>query len=358
MTRKKRILVSPLNWGLGHATRCIPIIRELLHQNVEVIVAAEGRPKALLAEEFPFIQFISLPGYNITYPKDDKMTKHMLKSLPVIFGGIIKEHQSLNKVIDELEIDGIISDNRYGLYTKKVKTVVITHQLAIQAPSFKKTVNVLSHWFIKRFDQCWIPDYPDSLLGMGLSTSNVNLNNHKYIGPLSRFQDQFNDKETNDLLVVISGPEPQRTIFEKNVFKELEKTQLKVTVVLGKTEESKSSINNNITVHSHLNAHDMEKAFQSSKLILARSGYSTLMDLERLNKRAILVPTPGQPEQEYLAEQLHQKKMFYSTTQDNLELERAIVISSKEFTGYVDKKVEYKDELRKAVIGFIESIDG
>ena len=147
MNTKKRILVAPLDWGIGHATRCIPIIKALIAHQFEVVIAADSRPLHLLTTEFPNLEMIRFSGYDIKYPKFLPMSISMLLQSPKILLALKKEHQLLEKIIEDYAIDGVISDNRYGLYDKKVPTVFITHQLQIQSPYLKNFIRRINYYF-------------------------------------------------------------------------------------------------------------------------------------------------------------------------------------------------------------------
>jgi hypothetical protein len=159
MQQPQRILICPLDWGLGHATRCIPVIRAFLGQNAEVLIAADGRAYELLQQEFPELQFIRLKGYEIRYPSSGSMAASMLLSIPKILSGIKREHRELEKIIAEHKIDTVVSDNRYGCWNKQVKSIFITHQLMLKSPFGEGLLHriILSH--IKKYDECWIPDH-------------------------------------------------------------------------------------------------------------------------------------------------------------------------------------------------------
>ncbi|MBA3704822.1 MAG: glycosyltransferase, partial [Bacteroidetes bacterium] len=334
MFSKKRILICPLDWGLGHATRCIPIIRLLLQKNAEVIIAAEGRPMELLKKEFPDLGFICLKGYGINYPDKGSMVLKMLFSIPKIFFGIYKEHIAIKKIIQEKNIDIIISDNRFGLWDKKIKSVFITHQIMIKAPVGEALLRRINLYFINKYDECWVPDFAgENNLSGDLSHKYSLPENTFFIGAISRFNviaspafssracgktiSPFNDKKY-DIMTIISGPEPQRSIFEKLILEQLKQSNLKALVILGKTElEQKNETFGNIEIVSYLKAEEMQNAILDTKIIIARSGYSTIMDLATLGKKAIFIPTPGQTEQEYLAEYLMKKNITYCISQDH-----------------------------------------
>jgi uncharacterized protein (TIGR00661 family) len=348
MQKQKRILICPLDWGLGHATRCIPIIRLLLQKNAEVIIAADGRPLALLQQEFPQLQFIVFRGYSISYPDSGSMAFKMLLAAPKILKGIKEEHLALQKIIEAKKIDIVISDNRYGCWSKKARSIFITHQLMIKSPFAEKLLHKKVLRYVANYDECWVPDLEG---GNNLSGDLA----HKYplpanaffIGPLSRFTFSDPAKPEYDVMAIISGPEPQRTIFEQLLRKQIQESNLKYLLVLG-TPEVENSIreDKNVKSISHLNTSDMEQCILKSKIIVARSGYSTIMDLAVLGKKAVFVPTPGQTEQEYLAESLSNRGIAYSQNQSDFDLQKALT-ASEQFSGF--DKMDLGVELEKRI---------
>jgi len=329
VARQPRILVSPLNWGLGHASRCVPIIRELLKQGVDVVIGAEEHPKALLNQEFPSLEAIEFPGYQITYPSGGNMAVHMLKIMPKILNGIKKEHAFLMEVVKEYGIDGIISDNRFGLYHDQIPSVFITHQVMIKSPYGEALIQKLNGRFMNKYTTVWIPDFEgEENLSGDLAHQYSTPPHAQYIGPLSRFEQLSEpDNYTYDVLAVISGPEPQRTLFQHILQTELEMANVKALMVLGKADTPIEQEIEGITIRNHLNAEELNQAFQQSKIVIARSGYSTLMDLAATGKRAILIPTPGQTEQEYLADLHLNAKRYFSIDQDRFDLDEALTFS-------------------------------
>ena len=336
MKTKKRILVAPLDWGIGHATRCIPIIKELINNNFDVIIAADGRPMHLLINEFPKLEIIRFSGYNITYPKHLTMSISMLLQIPKILWNIQKENTLLNEIIKDYKIDGVISDNRFGLYTKKVPCVFITHQLSIQSPYFTKNIQKFNYNYINRFDACWIMDDKEINLAGKLSKTEKLPKNPIYIGNQSRFEYK-KVKKKYDFLAIVSGPEPQRSILEKGLIKALKKREEKSLIVLGKPELNNTMEIGNLTIQSHLNAKDLNSVMLQSELIICRPGYSTIMDLAKLKKRAFFIPTPGQTEQEYLAKIYLNKKICYYQNQQQFDFEKGIMESKKK-SGFKNMK--------------------
>ena len=323
MNSKKRILIAPLDWGLGHASRCVPIAKTLEKEGYEVVFATSGRPLELLIQEFPKNDFIKLEGYNISYPKNGQMALSMLSQLFKIWKGIQLEHKQLQQIIDDYNIDGVISDNRYGLYSKKVTCVFVTHQLKIQSPIFSESLQKINFKYISKFDECWVPDSNTHSLSGQLSKAYNSPFKCRYIGALSRFE-KLEKTEDLDILAIVSGPEPQRSIFEELLKKQLIASKLKALLVLGKTEENKEEDIENLKVISHLNAKSLNQQMVNANVVISRSGYSTVMDIAKLHKKAIFVPTPGQTEQLYLAKYFYDKNRAFAMHQKELDIQHAL----------------------------------
>ena len=342
MNRNPNILICPLDWGIGHATRCVPIIDELLKQGANVIIGADKRPLAFLKNEYPKLKTIVFPGYDFSYPENGNMVVKMGLQTPKILAGIRKEHKLLDKIITKHEIDAVISDNRFGLWSKRIPSVFMTHQLKVKMPgknNFGENLLFrLNKWFIKEYDECWVPDFEgEHNLSGELSHFQNKISSLFFIDPLSRFSKMKKEKVSkefqNDILVVLSGPEPQRTILENKLIVELIKLNLKCIVVGGKTElHEQKQISENIEFYSHLNSKDLFQLFYNSEYIISRPGYSSIMDLTALGKKAIFIPTPGQTEQEYLANRFHKMKVHYRIEQDKIDLVKALD-EIKGFTG-------------------------
>lgn len=359
MRQKKRILVCPLDWGLGHATRCIPIIRLLLQKNQHVLIAGSGRSFLLLKHEFPTLEFIDLPGYDIRYSKS-ALAIRMFFSIPKILKGIKQEHELLQEIIQQKKIDIVISDNRFGLWSTKVKTVFITHQLMIKSPLGEYVLHRINLNYIKKFNTCWIPDFEgETNLSGDLTHFYPTPENAVFIGPLSRFYNEKSSllcqplKKSYDVMVIISGPEPQRSIFEEIILKQASSIPLNFLIVRGITEQTfRLERIENIDVIPHLNTADMKAAIQSASVVVARSGYSTLMDLAVLGRKVILIPTPGQTEQEYLAAFYQKKKLAYVESQSGFNLKRAL----EKIKDYEDLSQEFGDGLQTKLNAVIEVI--
>ncbi len=350
----KRILVAPLDWGLGHAARCIPLIRYLSEKNCEVILGGEGRAGELLKKEFPSLEFINMPGYYISYPGNGSMALKMALQVPKILKGIRREHAQLQALVEKESIDGVISDNRFGLWSTKVPCVFITHQLMVKSAFGERFIHRLNKQYISKFTACWVPDVAHGLSG-DLSNKFPLPANAKRIGLLSRFERTSVPAEyRNDILVILSGPEPQRSLFEKIILAELEKTDVQALVVQGITEkQERKKISDHIEMVSHLTSAGLEKEIVRSKMIVSRPGYSTVMDLAVLGRKAIFVPTPGQTEQEYLAKELQKKKIACSAAQDAFDLKDALE-RSQNYSGFTGNYS--RQQFREPVDEFILSL--
>lgn len=323
MNTKKRILVAPLDWGIGHATRCIPIIKALMAHKFEVIIAADSRPLHLLTTEFPDLEVIRFGGYNIKYSTYLPMSLNMIFQIPKILLGIKKEHKTVEQIIEDYKIDGVISDNRFGLSTKKVPCVFVTHQLQIQSPIFTDAIQNFNYQYINKYNACWVIDDEKINLAGELSKPRILPSNTTYIGMQSRFE-KWEEEKKYDFLAIVSGPEPQRTILEKGLVKALQNREERSLIVLGKPEEKRNDQIGNLSIRSHLKGKDLNTAILQSDLIICRPGYSTIMDLAKLEKKAFFIPTPGQTEQEYLAKNFMQEKICFAQKQSKFDLEKAI----------------------------------
>ena len=326
---RKKILVAPLDWGLGHATRCIPVIRGLLDAGHEVLLAASGQTEILLRAEFPQLQFIYLPGYGLRYSSFFPAWLKVVVQLPKIFFRMRSEHRWLKKIIRLYAVDVVISDSRFGLWNRDVCSVYITHQVMIRCPGwleiFEPLLYQLHRRVIKKYNYCWIPDYegPVNLSG-DLAHKYPLPENARFVGPLSRFLfKEAVQKTAYEICTVISGPEPSRSEFERLIMTAMKSFPGKTVVVLGKPGEERDEWSGNMRIISHLPAAELEKIIAASAFVICRSGYSGVMDLAAMKKDALLIPTPGQTEQEYIAAHLTSAKIFLSVGQSAFRFEDA-----------------------------------
>ncbi len=321
---KKNILIAPLNWGLGHATRCIPIINALEENGYNPIIASDGIALEMLKKEFPHLQALTLSSYDIEYAKNGAFFKlKLIWNCPKMIRAIINEKKTVKNWIEKYNIDGIISDNRLGVFSKKIPSVFITHQLNVLTGNTTWITSKLHQNVIKKFTECWVPDMagtPNLTGNLGhLTNTNLNL---KYIGPLSRLRKKVVEKKY-DLMVMISGPEPQRGILEDILNAEVLGFDGQVIFIKGKIEpQQKKEIVGNVTYYNYMNSPALEQAFNESEIVLCRSGYTTIMDLAQLGKKAFFIPTPGQYEQEYLAKKLKQSGLVPYSKQDKFRIQK------------------------------------
>ncbi len=331
--------MAPLGWGLGHATRCIPLIRELHRQGAIVVLASDGDALALLRQTFPDLHSFELPGYNVKY-KAQSMTWNMAWQLPKIIRAIWLEHRLLRHLVKSQGIDGIISDNRFGCFASKKRSIFLTHQVNIQVPFFlaNRAVNYLNHLIVKQFDECWIPDVASikNLSGELSHPIKPRLRaKAKYIGALSQLEKSNAATKRYDAIVVLSGPEPQRTRLEKAIIEQAEHLEGQMLIVQGRPgqqREASALISKNIEIVASMTGEQLQQAILKSSVFIGRSGYSTVMDLARLGKPALLIPTPGQTEQEYLAAKFLRENVFYTQKQNALNLGVGI-LEAKKLTG-------------------------
>ena len=348
----KKILVCPLDWGLGHATRCIPVIWELQKKGAEIIIASSGEALQLLRQEFPEHEFFELPSYRPFYPATKSMPIEMLTQLPKFMRVIKEEHVVTEKIVCEQKIDLIISDNRYGCWSRLAKSVFITHQLKILMPRgmgwASSVINFVNRRRIQKFDNVWIPDQPGS--GMTAPFISNQIPNQSYIGWLSRFKVRNGIEQKYEIIALVSGPEPQRTIFKEILLAQLKESNLKSLLVAGEPGKLYNNREGCVEIVNHLPLQELEQAILSSRIVISRSGYSTVMDLIALGKKAVFIPTPQQPEQIFFARYFKENHIAFSENQNEFSVSHAL----KKSDGYKGFK-QYKMDNRY-LVNAIESI--
>lgn len=336
----KKVLVAPLDWGLGHATRCIPIIHELLARSCEVYLAGSGDSLALLKVEFPKLIAYHLPAYRPEYSESPRLFLKLLSQLPKFARVIRKEHGIVSRLVEEKNIDVVISDNRYGCWLASGASVFITHQVHIQLPQGYRWLAPLLQkvhaYMIRKFTECWIPDVSGESNLTGALGNTAGLNGQiamRYIGPLSRFRREAlqSTMKKYDVVCLFSGPEPQRSRLEELVVAQIRESGLSYLVVRGLISTSGAGA----IEHSEnfLSTEPLQTVLGQSDYVIARSGYSTIMDLAKLGKKVIFIPTPGQTEQEYLANRLKEMKIAFSMKQSAFDL-KAAWKASRDYTGF------------------------
>ena len=344
-TSNKTILIAPLNWGLGHATRCIPIIKALQENDFIPIIASDGIALELLRKEFPYVKTLKLPSYQIEYAKNGKNFKwKLLQNFPKMMQAVLNEKKIIKKWVKKHDIDGIISDNRLGVFSKKVPSVFITHQLNVMTGNTTWITSKLHQHIIKKYLECWVPDVEGT---RNLSGKLGHIENPdfelKYIGPLSRMQKKEIPK-VYDLMIILSGPEPQRGLLEDKLKKEVLHFGGNIIFIKGVIEkEQKKEQIENVVYYNFMNTRQLEQTFNESEIVLCRSGYTTIMDLAKLEKKAFFIPTPGQYEQEYLAEKLQKDGMAPYAKQDDFKMRNIFEIEDYKGLSFMENNVDWKE---------------
>ncbi len=352
MQQKAHILLAPLDWGLGHAARCIPIIEALLLKNVNITVAVNGAAAQLIKNSCPQVKIeTNIPNYNISYSKNGFFTKiKLLTQLPKIKKAIKAENTWLKQYCTQHKVDIIISDNRYGFFNTNIFSVFITHQLQPITPLGNWANTYLQKYlyhFIHNFNQCWVYDNlgHNALAGQLSKTDLPNIPT-RYIGTHSRLN-VLNIPKLYDVAIILSGPEPQRSILEHKLLAQAKHLTLSVCLVRGIS--NKESLNNE-GIKKTYNLADTEtinKIVNSSRFIICRSGYSSAMDYLSIGAQCIFIPTPGQTEQLYLAKYLSEKKWAITTTQNNVDLQN--IIEKAKIFEFKNTEIGNKLALQKAV---------
>lgn len=332
MKTNKTVLIAPLDWGLGHVTRCIPIAEHFNVLGYDVVFAVSGNGVHFLNNGYSKFKIIQIEGYNITYSGSKSASISLIKQIPKIISKIRKDKSICARLVKEIKPNIIISDNRYGFCHPNVFCVFLTHQLQIKAPSFLRIFEPLLYYTIKKliakFDQCWIPDIADPISLAGkLSHPRYLPQKTTYVGLLSRFQKSCEMIESEfDICCLISGPNPSRIIFKENLIRIFKELDFKTVFVCGEPEASEKRIKEgNLTIYNHLNTPDLNHIIEKSKVVICRSGYSSLMDLSLLQKKVICIATPGQTEQEYLASWLSMQGKIYALKNEN-NLSKEIIL--------------------------------
>lgn len=321
----KNILIAPLDWGLGHTTRCVPLIQYIISKGHHVIFAGNETQRNYIQLTFPGLTCLHLEGYNVTYStKAGMFMPALLKQVPSLIATIKKEHEWLEKIVEEHNIDAVVSDNRYGLWHNDIPCAIMTHQLQVLTGKgyiADAVLRRLHYKYLERFDSCWVVDIqePPGLSGKMGHPKTLPANT-SYLGLLSQAERGTTTHEDN-ILVLLSGPEPQRSMLSATLWQQALQLKQAVTFVEGKANaDEPKDIPAHITYHKLLSGKSLADALNSASMVVCRSGYSTIMDLIRLQKKAILIPTPGQTEQEYLSKELARRQVFITAGQKEINL--------------------------------------
>jgi hypothetical protein len=372
--RPLTILVSPLDWGLGHASRMIPLIGHFAQDGHRVLLSGSGRSAELLRQTFPGLKFVSLPCYPVRMGSGKHSYFQLIFQVPSLVFSFFREHRLVKKIVQDEAVDIVLSDNRYGLHCRNTYSVLITHQVSPVLPVlfrwFEFPLYIILRNLIQRFDQCWIPDFSDPEINLSgkLSHRYETPSNARYIGILSRFSHPGMTNEIQPSLryqiaVVLSGPEPQISIFEKQICRQLSTLKKPTILFRGirnnpiETEdlpafENPGGFPHPSMIHqvSHLEVNSFSQVLAQAELVISRSGYSSIMDFMALGISAILVPSPGQSEQEYLADRMKEKGWFRCVPQDKLDL------TGMQDPGYLTANIDNPLNSKKQDFQFIKDL--
>lgn len=359
MSHQKHILVSPLDWGLGHATRCIPVIQSFLDAGAKVSIAAYSKGYSLLQENFPELDFYFLPGIHVSYQHSGSFALNLAMQVPSIFKSIAAEHKQLQKIISEKKVDAIVSDNRFGLFSNQVPCVFISHQLQIPLPVQLKWMSGflrrLNYSYINKFSECWVPDAygENNLAGEMAHPKKLPRIPVKYLGAISRMKKTESTEKKWKAIIVLSGPEPQRTLLEKKIIaqiKNLEGTFLLVRGLPGNNDVVQQQ--QNLFAVDFLHHQQLSEEIGRAEVLISRSGYTTILDLTVLNIPAIFIPTPGQTEQEVLGQRLMEKNICLSFSQTDFQMTNEMLEEATRKKGF--SSFAFESKLNETVISFLE----
>lgn len=334
-----KVLFGTCSWGLGHATRDFPLIQRMLEEGYNLTLVGSGRSLHLLKEEFGRnCSCLEIPDYSSPYSEKKFQVGKLIGYFPIYLEEIVQEHNRIKKLLKGEGYEKIISDNRFGIYNKEIPSYFISHQLRFITPKrvklFERAAEGFNYSWKRNFCKFLVPDYKENPLSGDLSHNLRFFKDGKveYLGILSSLKKQ-NLEEDIDYFVSLSGPEPQRTVLERKILSQVFSLKGKVVVALGKPEQRKEEIKGNVHILSFLPREAQEEIMNRAKLVITRPGYTTLMELAFLGKKALLIPTPGQTEQIYLASYHKDKRNFYSVSQDELNLTEDVE-EAKKYRGF------------------------
>lgn len=325
-----RILVAPLDWGLGHSTRCVPIIRRLSELGAQPVIGADAGPLALLRAEFPELEHVRIPGVTVRYSKGRSQLWSMARQFPAMVRSVQAERALFDRLKNDLRLDAVISDQRFGIRSADLPSVLITHQVFPFTPIAQGALRRMNLDHIARFHRCWIMDEPTAPgLAGELSHGRPERGrrvpaNARYIGTVSRMSVSGKPDHRYRIVAVISGPEPQRTLLDQLLTSQLQACPGEHLLVRGLPNEQREQRFSNLTTVPHVNGDELAHLLASAELIISRSGYTTLMDLVAIGRSALIIPTPGQAEQEYLGELHARTGRFLVQQQQGIDLQKAL----------------------------------
>lgn len=333
LNARPKVVFSPLDWGLGHTTRSIPLLQLLEALDFELVIACNSIQYKLLHPLFPGARFLPLNGYGIRFGTSrwGTLLRIGFQALKILTK-IKSENQWVKHFCLEEKPSFLLSDSRFGFHSSACPSVFITHQVQIKTGLGKlidRLINRINHHYLRRFNECWVPDVANNAqslageLSANIVDSSVKLN---YVGPLSRFRASTQSPPVDGpVTLLLSGPEPQRSLLEASLLKEAAALPDSFILVRGLPGDSPLPItSSNIQCHNHLPPDALSQLLEGSSLVISRSGYSSLMDYSAIGCKAILIPTPGQAEQEYLAAYWAGKGWALSFSQEQFSLSTAV----------------------------------
>jgi uncharacterized protein (TIGR00661 family) len=356
-----KVIYAVCSWGLGHATRSLPVIRKLVKDGNELTIISYGRSLKLLKDELgENLRYIEIEDYPMLISENSR--QFMAKSMvywPSFISKMINGQRKIQKILEKEKYDRIISDGRYDIYSRKIPSFFISHQIRIMNPlriaMFERGSEIFNLFFFKRFCGVIVPDYfKDNLSGdLSHNLHRIDENKIHYVGVLSDFK-KINKTKNIDYLISISGPEPQRTMLEEKLLPQIGDLKGKVVVTLGKTENLDKFKKDDVETYSFLPSDRREEFLNRTKLVVSRSGYSTILDLAVIGAKALMIPTPGQIEQEYLADYHNKKGSFYCVNQNKIDLSFDVEMAKKRFG--ITRKCDV-DESVENIMNIITSVN-
>ncbi|MDG2426233.1 MAG: glycosyltransferase [Flavobacteriales bacterium] len=332
------LLFVVLDWGLGHATRTLPLIEESA-KTMRVTVASSGPALSWLRKHSSTFKFgtnaincFEKPGTEVRYNARGGLLGQftIASQLPRFVRSARLEQQWIQAFCAQHGITHIVSDNCYGAWTPDLPCAIITHQLNPAVPHVLRPFSRrLIHRMLRPFKEIWIPDQAANeshftrgglLTGPMAAPLPSDAPRSKFLGPISRFgaTKAGESCEAGDvkfpLVASVSGPAPHREKMETIVRSIFQRDGRPALILAGRPQYAQPSttaqptspepaqrVDLNVTTLYDATSTELQAAFQQADVLICRSGYSTLMDLVALRTQAILVPTPGQPEQLQLA---------------------------------------------------------
>lgn len=337
-----KVLIAPLDWGLGHAARCEPIIWAFRAAGAEVSVGVSGQNSEFFKKACPDVKQFELPSYRIVYPKIGAFMPLWLLSKSSEMHQIIQEeHKQIEALVQKEDFQIVLSDNRFGAWSSRAFSIYMTHQLRISFPKMFRHAELLGEKFhaklVSPFNEIWVPDTQEAFgLAGKLSHAHWKKHNLRYVGALSRFatlEENFLPKSLEnssskidlqnfnhfDFLGVVSGVEPARSRLENKLFEIFSHIDGHHAILQGLPNEEETPLEKgNVTFFPHLPTEKFRALVRRSKYFVSRSGYSTVMDQCFLGSNCLFIPTPGQTEQEYLAKMLQRKGFARRIKEHNL----------------------------------------